>query len=532
MSAADQEAAAKAAADDKPVVAGPIQFLPTPDKVDLLKQVTDPQLDGTIRRLYFQHLVANTPPTKLRDALESLATPEARKRIQLDINYLLEHPDEIVPYFTSKDADEVLLLVGNVLKGQKVDPYNLTPAQQTAVKTALETKQVDNWLARKYRKTQADKEELMKQTPPTEAPPMAPLTSEQMKDYMEPFPKLAHGNGTIRVASPPQTLTQMLASIQHFNPKSGVKSAPAWGRLQGFRPMRIPVVFHLLGFTDKDNKYLPPYYWFADKAAAHLIEVVNKYYAGTGFSFYIPKGGVRWDPRKYPYLNRGGQFAWQDCGEQCWNGLSSRYNVQGGPINVWVAGSFEGAFKCTPLAVLCQLSANGLTTSNPGANDQFRPGGQDSMTQLIYINYDRFSPDGLNRASAWEGGGVVLAHEIGHYFGLLHTFEGGCSPPDDGVSDTPANLDPDSGWQRSWLSELTNWCKAFRQGQGPDPKALLKFKSCPNRGGKDVVDNVFNMMSYLDDVCRMAWTENQVARLQWAAMTYRPKMMAKYAVKA
>lgn len=73
---------------------------------------------------------------------------------------------------------------------------------------------------------------------------MAPLTSEQMRDYMEPFPKLARGNGTIRVASPPQTLSQMLASIQHFNPKSGVKAPPAWGRLQGFRPMRIPVVFH------------------------------------------------------------------------------------------------------------------------------------------------------------------------------------------------------------------------------------------------------------------------------------------------
>lgn len=54
---------------------------------------------------------------------------------------------------------------------------------------------------------------------------------------------------------------------------------------------------------------------------------------------------MRWDPRKFAYLNRGDQFAWQDCGETCWNDLSSRYNVQGGPINVWVAGSFEGAFK-------------------------------------------------------------------------------------------------------------------------------------------------------------------------------------------
>jgi hypothetical protein len=74
-------------------------------------------LAGTIRRLYFQHLVANTPPPKLREALESLATPEARKRIQLDINYLLEHPDEIVPYFTSKDADGEGICVGGRGRG-------------------------------------------------------------------------------------------------------------------------------------------------------------------------------------------------------------------------------------------------------------------------------------------------------------------------------------------------------------------------------------------------------------------------------
>ena len=53
----------------------------------------------------------------------------------------------------------------------------------------------------------------------------------------------------------------------------------------------LPRTTPVLGFTDKDNTYLPPYYWFADSAAAHLIDVTNKYYAGTGFSFYIPKVG-------------------------------------------------------------------------------------------------------------------------------------------------------------------------------------------------------------------------------------------------
>ena len=107
-----------------------------------------------------QALVANTPPAKLREALESLATPEVKKRIQIDINYLFDHPDEIVPYFTAKDADEVLLLVGSVLKGQKVDPFNLTPSQQNAIKQALETNNVDNWMARKYKKSKADRDEV------------------------------------------------------------------------------------------------------------------------------------------------------------------------------------------------------------------------------------------------------------------------------------------------------------------------------------------------------------------------------------
>jgi len=217
-----------------------------------------------------------------------------------------------------------------------------------------------------------------------EAPPTTPLTPDQMQDYMGPFPKVARGNGTIKVSSPPQTLSEMIKSIQHYNPKSNTKAPPNFGRLQGFKPMRIPVVFHresqpstqhkldrqasqatassaavsmsygqqwcrsavqdaagefhvlksihgldkysplitchpkccivgsnptcksgpfdanvthsstptVLGYTDKDNKYLPPYNWWADSAAKHLIDVVNKYYSGTGMSFYLQQAST------------------------------------------------------------------------------------------------------------------------------------------------------------------------------------------------------------------------------------------------
>lgn len=91
---------------------------------------------------------------------------------------------------------------------------------------------------------------------------------------------------------------------------------------------------------------------------------------------------VRWDPRKYSYLNRQDLLGWQNCGKDCWETLSSRYNIQGGPINIWVAGSFEGAFKCTPVATLCDLQANGLTTVNPGASADWKPGFEYLPTQV------------------------------------------------------------------------------------------------------------------------------------------------------
>jgi hypothetical protein len=100
---------------------------------------------------------------------------------------------------------------------------------------------------------------------------------------------------------------------------------------------------------------------------------------------------------------------------------------------------------------------------------------------------DPAEPDGIINYS----GGDTATHEVGHWLGLFHTFDGGCSAKGDHVKDTPAEAEP------QFYCVVRDSCTG---------NAYPGF------------DPITNYMDYVDDDCMFQFTSDQDKRMhrQWS----------------
>ncbi|HEX8867957.1 MAG TPA: zinc metalloprotease [Lentzea sp.] len=223
----------------------------------------------------------------------------------------------------------------------------------------------------------------------------------------------------------------------------------------------INVVFHVVSTTSGTGT-------LTDAAITKQMNVLNAGFAGaessaaanTGFKFVLQK------------TNRYTNNTWFTSGGDDGSATERAMKTQtrtgtASTLNVWSVDIPDGGF--------------GFATFPSWYSG-------DPKMDGVVIDYDTVPGGVLEHFNL----GKTLTHETGHWMGLWHTFQGGCSKTNDEVADTPAQKNPTSG------------CPS-----GQD--------TCPAAG----VDPIHNYMDYSYDDCYNQFTAGQNTRMQSAWTAYR-----------
>lgn len=258
----------------------------------------------------------------------------------------------------------------------------------------------------------------------------------------------------------PATLTPQEATAMEQQFRAAVRSLPARVRDDRRGRVTVPVYVHVIQGRG-DNGAL------GNKRINAQIRVLNRAYAGqtsphafdTGFRFLLRD------------VDRTKNVGWyrHSAGSRAETAMKLALRVGGSrALNLYTARPRPNnllGYAYYPQAYASHRVRDGvvvLTDSTPGGSLR---------------DYSR---------------GDTAVHEVGHWLGLAHTFQGGCRAANDWVTDTPAEAEPAS---------------ACPQGKN----------SCPAPG----LDPIRNFMDYTYDVCMNQFTRGQGERMRLHWLAYR-----------
>lgn len=222
--------------------------------------------------------------------------------------------------------------------------------------------------------------------------------------------------------------------------------------------VEIPLVIHAIQAGKKGK--------VSNDQILTLVHNLNVAYSGTPFSFYL--AGVR----------RVNNKAWaNNCSPGSKNEKAMKKRLAVDPRN------FVNVY-------ICQTN----TAKLPIAGYAYFPFWYPENSTLHGIALHPLTMPGSGHPDVGVYG-LTFAHEMGHYLGAYHTFQGGCADGDE-VGDTPAQAGP------------TDACNV-----GED--------TCPGGGADDVP----NFMNYAPDTCVDHFTPQQVQRMIGVTAAFRPNLV-------
>ncbi len=251
----------------------------------------------------------------------------------------------------------------------------------------------------------------------------------------------------------------------------------------------IPVVFHVIHNSGLEN--------ITQAQVNDCIRVLNEDYrkmAGTN-------GGVSTDTRAtdVEFEFRLAQFEPNGTPTDGVNRILNATNT----INARDAAkalSYWDSKKYLNVWVVSTIASSGQTEGTVLGYAQF-PGGGAATTDGILVRADNIGAIGFQfQQTQW---GRTVTHEVGHWCGLFHPFQGGCS----GALSSDCSLAGDRVCDTPPVAKSTAGCPTNQN-------------SCTN-DSPDLPDNVRNYMDYADGTCMNMFTAGQVTRMKSLMSQFR-----------